>query len=72
MVLDLRLPEASGMKVLRHVQKHCPDMPVHMLTGHGSDHDRERCMNLGAVSFINKPVSVDRLALLLRGEEEKA
>ncbi len=72
MVLDLRLPDASGIKVLRHAMKHCPDMPVHMLTGHGSDQDRERCMNLGAVSFFNKPVSVVRLALLLRGEEEKA
>lgn len=72
MVLDLRLPDASGMKVLRHARKHCPDMPVHVLTGHGSDQDREVCMKLGAVSFINKPVGVERLTLVLRGEEEKA
>lgn len=69
MILDLRLPDASGLKVLRHARKHCPDMPVHMLTGHGSDQDRELCTKMGAVSFINKPIGVEKLALVLRGEK---
>ncbi len=71
MVLDLRLPDASGMKVLRHARKNCPEMPVHMLTGHGSDQDRKICLALGAVSFINKPIGADKLATILRGEREK-
>jgi DNA-binding response OmpR family regulator len=70
LVLDLRLPDASGVSVLDFARKHCPDMAVHMLTGHGSDQDREICMDKGAVSFINKPVGVDRLAAMLRGGED--
>ncbi|MFH1913034.1 MAG: response regulator [Pseudomonadota bacterium] len=72
MVLDLRLPDASGTDVLRHARRHCPGMAVHMLTGHGTDQDRELCMGLGAVSFVNKPIGAEKLALLLRGGEEGA
>lgn len=72
MVLDLRLPDRSGTHVLRLARDRYPDMKVHMLTGHGSDEDRALCLELGAVSFINKPVGVDELAGILRPGKAEA
>lgn len=71
-VLDLRLPDASGVSVLRHARQTRPEMRVHMLTGHGNDQDRELCLGKGAVSFLHKPIAVDTLAAILRGEREPA
>lgn len=60
-ILDLKLPDMYGTQVLREIKKIRPEIEVIILTGHGTEKDRQRCMKLGAREFINKPLDVDRL-----------
>ena len=62
MVLDLRMPGIDGIEVLRKARKANPDMPIVILTGHGSDKEEKEAMRLGASAYLKKPVDVDQLA----------
>ncbi len=71
MVLDLKMPGIDGIEVLRRVKKERPDVEVVILTGHGSEKDRETCMELGAFAYLQKPVDIDELSEVLRLANEK-
>ncbi len=60
-LLDLAMPEMSGMDVLAELKKIDPAMPVIMLTGQGDVDDAVRATKLGAYDFITKPFEVERL-----------
>lgn len=60
-VLDLRLPGLSGEEVLERIKMEQPDLPVIILTGHGNEKERAKCMGLNAHSFLNKPVDLSFL-----------
>lgn len=64
-VLDLRLPDLYGTEVLIRIKAICESVPVIILTGHGTEKDREACMGLGAYAFIHKPLDIERLLALL-------
>jgi DNA-binding NtrC family response regulator len=61
MVLDLRMPGIDGLEVLKNVKKYYPEVQVVILTGHGSDKDREEAERLGAFDYLEKPVNIDTL-----------
>ncbi|MFA6958212.1 MAG: sigma-54 dependent transcriptional regulator [Thermoanaerobaculia bacterium] len=65
-VTDLRLPGASGAEVLRESKEADPDCPVIVMTGYGTIEDAVEAMKLGASDFIQKPVDIDYLVLLIR------
>lgn len=69
-ILDLRLPDLDGSEVLMHIMKQAPSTRVVIITGHGSEEDRKRCMSLGAAAFMNKPVRLQTLVAALQGEEQ--
>jgi CheY-like chemotaxis protein len=71
MILDLKMPGIDGIEVLRRVKDSNPDIEVIILTGHGSDADREVCMQLGAFAYLQKPVDIDILSETLRKANEK-
>jgi DNA-binding response OmpR family regulator len=77
MLLDLMLPDAPGLDVLREVRaadgatsKFDPELPVIVLSGRGSEHDRVRGLREGADDYVAKPVHypelVARVAAVLR------
>jgi len=63
---DLRLPGADGIAVLKQVKESDPECPVIVMTAFGTIENAVQAMKLGAYDFIQKPVDVDHLLLLLR------
>ncbi len=62
MVLDLKMPGINGIEVLKQTKKSNPNIEVIILTGHGSEADRETCMNLGAFAYLQKPADIEKLS----------
>ncbi|HSB52270.1 MAG TPA: response regulator [Dissulfurispiraceae bacterium] len=60
-VLDLKMPDMSGLEVLRRVKKYYPRIEVIMLTGHGDDKDAEEARRVGSFDFLKKPTDIDAL-----------
>ncbi|MBC8039998.1 MAG: response regulator [Opitutaceae bacterium] len=61
-LLDIKLPRVDGLEVLRQLKEH-PQfrrLPVVMLTTSGESHDVARAYELGANSYIVKPVNFDK------------
>jgi DNA-binding NtrC family response regulator len=63
---DLRMPGADGIAVLRQVKESDPDCPVIVMTAFGTIENAVEAMKLGASDFVQKPVDVEHLLLLLR------
>jgi len=70
-VLDLILPDASGMDVLKHAQKLYPDLPVVVVTANNSVHVAVEAMKNGAFDFIVKPFPAARLTTTIRNALER-
>jgi DNA-binding NtrC family response regulator len=62
---DLKLPGNSGIDVLREARKAEPTLPVILVTAYGSVEEAVTAMKEGAFDFIQKPVDLDHLKLLL-------
>jgi DNA-binding NtrC family response regulator len=60
-LLDMDMPEVSGMQVLKHVGQHHPDLEVVVITGVGDVELAVEAMKLGAYDYLCKPVDADRL-----------
>ena len=71
MILDLKMPGIDGIEVLRRVKETRPEIEVIILTGHGSDADKETCMKLGAFGYLQKPVDIELLSETLKKANEK-
>lgn len=61
-LLDLRMPKRSGMEVLQSIRKQWPDMPVIMITGHGTIETAIEATKLGAFQFLPKPFTPSELS----------
>ena len=62
---DLRLPTGDGLGVLRAAREADAEMPVIVMTAHGSFEDAVAAMKQGALDFLAKPVDPDHLMLLV-------
>ena len=62
---DLKLPLASGLEVLEASRTAHPEVPVVVLTAHGTVRAAVEAMKHGAVDFLEKPIEIDDLALLI-------
>lgn len=67
-LLDLKLPRVDGLEVLRHVKSHASlrRIPVVILTSSIEDDDRAAGYDLGANSYIRKPVEFEQFAEMIR------
>jgi len=60
-VLDLRLPDIDGIEVLKRTMKEYPKMKVVILSGHGTDQEFQRCLELGAKACFHKPANLSKI-----------
>ena len=65
-ILDINLPDISGMDILQTLREKGLDIPVIMITGDGSIQTAVETMRRGAFDFIVKPFTADRLRVTLR------
>ncbi|UCG12758.1 MAG: response regulator, partial [Deltaproteobacteria bacterium] len=68
---DLKMPVMGALEVLEAVGQRYPDIPVIIITGHGTVESAVECMKLGAYDFITKPFRADHLVLVVRRALEK-
>lgn len=68
---DLKLPQESGVGLLRQIKQALPATEVAIMTGHGTIESAVDAMKLGAYDYIEKPFRVERLRLLLQRMAEK-
>ena len=71
-LLDLRLPDMTGMDVLHAVKQKMPDVPVIFMTAHGSIDTAVEAMRHGAQDFLIKPCEADRLRVTVNNAIRKA
>ncbi len=71
-LLDLRLPDMTGMDVLHAVKQRSPDVPVIFMTAHGSIDTAVEAMRHGAQDFLIKPCEADRLCVTVNNAIRKA
>src|SRR6202050_5621553 len=62
---DLKLPGCSGIEVLRETKQADPTIPVILITAYGSVEEAVTAVKEGAFDFIQKPVDLDHLNLLV-------
>jgi DNA-binding NtrC family response regulator len=60
-VLDLKMEDMDGIEVLKIFKKMVPEMPVIMLTGHGSEKSAKEGIKFGAFYYLTKPYELDDL-----------
>ena len=60
-LLDLKLPDVSGFQVLSEIRQHQPDIPVVIMTAHGSIDAAVEALRYGASDFLIKPCEADLL-----------
>jgi two-component system nitrogen regulation response regulator GlnG len=71
-VLDLQLPDRSGLEVFREIQGLDPRCPVVFITAHGTTDTAIEAMKGGAFDYLVKPVDLDRLSQVLARAFEAA
>ncbi|MCX5997656.1 MAG: response regulator transcription factor [Chloroflexi bacterium] len=66
-VMDIQMPAGSGTEVLQSIKKHKPSTCVIILTSSDDPVYREKCLALGAHSFLDKATEFYRVAEILKG-----
>ena len=65
MVLDLMMPGIDGIETLRRLKRDHPEVQVIILTGHGSENEKQQAEELGAFAYLRKPVDIETLARVM-------
>lgn len=72
-LMDLQMPEMSGLEATREILAIAPDLPIIAQTAHAFEEERERCLEAGMVDHISKPIDTGLLlTILARHRAQKA
>ena len=65
-ITDMRLPDGSGLDIVRTIHRSTPETPVAVLTAHGSMETAIKALKLGAFDFVSKPIELPKLRELVK------
>jgi two-component system nitrogen regulation response regulator NtrX len=66
LLLDVWLPNMDGLEVLSRVRTLDPDLPVVVMSGHGSIETAVKAVRMGAIDFIEKPLALEKTLLVVK------
>ena len=69
---DIKMPKMDGLEVLSRLQDASPDIPVVMISGHGTIETAVEAIKKGAYDFISKPLDLNRVLITLRNAMDKS
>ena len=64
-LLDLRLPDVHDLALLREIRASRPNLPVVIMTAHGTPEDAREAERLGVFQFVSKPFDVNDMVSLV-------
>jgi len=70
-ILDVKMPGIDGHQTLNEIKKLAPQLPVIMLTGHGSIPSAEEALISGAFDYLAKPCDIDFLTIKIKDAYEE-
>jgi two-component system nitrogen regulation response regulator NtrX len=71
-LLDMKLPDGSGIDLLKAVRQNGATAPAVMISGHGTIADAVEATRAGAFDFLEKPLSRDRVLLAVKNALEQS
>ncbi len=71
-LLDIAMPGRDGVDILAEMRRTHPELPVVMMSGHGTVETAVRATQLGAYDFIEKPLSVEKLLLTIQNALDRS
>ena len=63
---DMRLPDGEGLDLVRHIAAQAGDLPVAVITAHGSAENAVAALKAGAFDYVSKPVGLEQLRALVK------
>ncbi len=70
-LLDIKMPGMDGMVVLQKVKESHPDLPIVMISGHGTIETAVEATKRGAYDFLQKPLDLDKLVIVARNATDQ-
>ena len=64
-ISDIKLPQLSGMEILKHVKETKPYIPVVMITAYGTINQAVEALKEGAMDYVVKPFDVEELKIIV-------
>ncbi len=71
-ILDIKMPKMDGMETLERIQKLKPDIPIVMISGHGTIDTAVEAVKKGAYDFVQKPPDLNRMLITLRNALDRS
>ncbi|MFM9026686.1 MAG: response regulator, partial [Bacteroidota bacterium] len=68
---DIKMPKMDGLEVLSKLQEIKPELPVVMISGHGTIETAVEALKKGAYDYISKPPDLNRLLVTVRNALER-
>ena len=63
---DMRLPDGEGLELVKYIAQQCADLPVAVITAHGTTENAVAALKAGAFDYLPKPVSLKQLRELVK------